>query len=186
MANFNLRKFFHIANGILLILINWMILAHSKRLPEIIPIHFSIDGTPDNWSGKKSFLNEMIIVVWALNAFLYLIIFLIPWFRKHPALISIPHKEIFLKLPPEKQQVLWNLLVEFLAALLTAVNILFLTGLLGTIQVALGSVEKLSWWTVWPGLTLTFVLSIIYIPRLVRTPKKLIKSSSPGPHEQCM
>lgn len=77
MANFNLRKFFHITNGILLILINWMIFAHSNRLPEIIPIHFNIDGTPDNWSGKKSFLNEIIIVVWALNAFLYIIMFFI-------------------------------------------------------------------------------------------------------------
>lgn len=170
-----LRNFFNALNAVLLVCLGWMVLYFSNELPDKIPVHFGLDGTPDGWAGKGDLMNILALVL-GVNALFYLIIIAIPWLRKHPALLNIPHKDRFLALPLEKQRVYWDLLKEFMAGIAVSVNILFLTAIWGTIRVGLGEAEKLPAGSIWPGLILMLVVIVIYTARLIMMPKKLIKA----------
>ncbi len=168
-----LKNFFNALNAVLLVCMVGMVLYFSKELPDKIPVHFDLDGTPNRWSGKGD-LTIILAVALGINAFFYLFVVAIPWLRKHPALLNIPNKDRFLALPLEKQRVYWDLLKEFMAGIAVSMNILFLTAIWGTIRVGLGEAEKLPDWAIWPGLILVLVVIVIYTPRLFRMPKKLI------------
>jgi len=170
-----LRIFFNALNAALLVCLVWVVLYFSNELPDKIPVHFGLDGTPDRWSGKGD-LMIILAVVLGVNALFYLFIIAIPWLRKHPALLNIPGKDRFLALPLEKQRAYWDLLKEFMAGIAVSMNILFLTAIWGTIRVGLGEAEKLPAWSIWPGLLLVLVVIVIYTPRLLRMPKKLIEA----------
>ncbi|MCP5104270.1 MAG: DUF1648 domain-containing protein [bacterium] len=169
-----LRNFFNALNAVLLVAITWMVLYFTKELPDKIPLQFGLDGTPNRWSGKGDLI-IILAAVLGINAFFYLFAAAVPWLRKHPALLNIPNKKRFLALPLEKQRVYWDLLKEFMAGMAVSMNILFLTAIWGTIRVGLGEAEKLPGWSIWPGTILVFVVVIIYIPRMIMMPKKLLK-----------
>lgn len=170
-----LKNFFHAVNVVLVIFLVGMVLFYYNQLPERIPVHFGADGTPNGWAGKGMML-ILLIVALVLSGIFYIIMFAIPGLRKRPHLLSIPHKDRFLALPEEKQQVYWDLMKEYLACFAVTMNILWLTAIGGTLQVALGHVKRLPSWALWPGLILMLFVNIIYIPRLIRMPKKLVES----------
>lgn len=152
----------------------WLVVFFQELLPEKVPIHFTMDGTPNSWAGKGS-LFTMLFVAVGVSALFYLIILSLPWVKSKPGLLNIPYKRQVLALPEEKQRPFWDLTVEFLAAVVSAMDILWLTAVYGTIRVALGHEEKLPSWAVWPGLILVFTVTIIYFIRMIVISKKLIK-----------
>ena len=88
-----LRNFYHAVNVVLLVFLAGMIFYYHPRLPAKIPMHFAGDGTPNGWGGKGSLIGIFIIAL-GINGILYLIIFSMRWFSKHPSLLSIPYKDM--------------------------------------------------------------------------------------------
>lgn len=168
----DLRNFFHAVNVVLIVLLLGMVLYYIPRLPALIPMHFAFDGTPNGWGGKGS-LMALLFVALGINGIFSLGMFSMNWLRKHPTLLNIPNKDLFLALPPEKQEIYWNLLKEHLAAFAAAMNVLWVTAIWGTIKVALGDIKKLPAWAIWPGLALIIIVNIIYLPRMYLLPKQL-------------
>jgi uncharacterized membrane protein len=133
--NAKLTTAFHIINILLAAVMCWLVFVAAAPLPERIPTHFAFDGTPDKWGNKES-LTELMIIAFIVSGFLYLIFPVMPWFEKHPKLLSIPDKERFLALPREKQQLYWELIKEFLASLIVCMNFIWASILWGAVQVA--------------------------------------------------
>jgi uncharacterized membrane protein len=169
-----LKRFYHSLSVILLIIIAGMVLFYWKDLPDKIPIHFNFEGTPDGWAGKENLL-ILFAVALGVNGLFYLITLSTSWLSKHPSLLNIPNKERFLALPEEKQQVYWELTKEFTAGMMASINILWTTLMWGTIRVCLGKLNKLPGWAIYPGLGILLIVVIMYAPRLILMPKKLIK-----------
>jgi uncharacterized membrane protein len=169
-----LKSFYHYLNVILLIIIAGMVFIYWKDLPDKIPIHFNFSGTPDGWAGKENLI-IIFAVVLGLNALLYFFMISTSWLSNHPSIWNIPNKKRFLALPKEKQQLYWELTKEFMAGMASAINILWTTLMWGTIQVCLKKMNKLPEWAIFPGLVVILIVILMYIPRLIRMPKKLIE-----------
>lgn len=174
-----LKNVYHTLNVVLLTIIAGMVFYYWKEIPDKIPIHFSFNGTPDGWAGKGN-LMILFAVALGINALFYLIMIGTSWLSKHPSLLNIPNKERFLALPEEKQQVYWELTKEFMAGMASTINILWTTLMWGTIQVSLGKLDKLPGWAIYPGLVVILIVILIYTPRLIRLPKKLIEKQEKG------
>ena len=69
-------------------------------LPERLPLHFGLDGTPDRWGDRTAWwwMPALGVALTALFAGLS------RWMEAHPPLINIPGKERLLALPPERQR----------------------------------------------------------------------------------
>lgn len=146
------------------------------ELPERIPLHFSADGT-SNRDGSP--MELAIIVLVALLSTLPLMAggFWISWIRRHPRWINIPRKEAFLALPPEFQLPYWEWTAEFMVAIGAAMALLFLLLVRAIIAVVVDGVEILPWWAVWPGLGALLLALLVYLPRLITLPGKLIREA---------
>lgn len=105
-----------------------MVFNFNDKLPEKIPSHFDLSGTPDGWSGKSSLIILLFVNI-GLNFLLYGVIFLLPWFRKHPYLMSSSgaQKKEFLALPEEKQKKYWDIVINYLAAMSLLINFLWIS-----------------------------------------------------------
>lgn len=173
-GSYQLTTVFHILNILLVLIMCWMVFIAAAPLPQRIPTHFAFDGTPDKWGDKDS-LTVLMLVAIIVCALLYLLLFLLlPWFQKRPNLLSFPDIERFQALPPEKQQIYWDLIKEFLTALIVCMNFIWTSILWGAIQVASQNAKKLPGWAIMPGLILILALCIFYIRRMMKLPGDLI------------
>jgi len=168
----NLKNFYHAVNVALSAFLVGMVLYYIPRLPAKIPMHFAADGTPNGWSDKSGLIG-LLIVALGITGIFYIIMLSLRSLSKRPSILNIPRKELFLALPPEKQEIYWNLMKEHLAAFAAAMNVLWVTAIWGTIKVALGDIKKLPAWTIWLGLILIVIVNLIYLPRLFLLPRKL-------------
>ncbi len=169
-----MKRIFDAANLVLLFLIGSFVHSWYPRLPERIPSHFDFAGNPERWSGRESFL-ALAAVPFVLTLTFYLIMRFLPRMARNPRRLNIPHKEEFLKLPEEKQQVYWDLLREFFAGLTAALNLLFYVLLRGTVRVAAGEADLLALRDVLPALAAMGLILIVYMLRLMRTPGRLVR-----------
>jgi uncharacterized membrane protein len=167
-----LRNLFHAVNVVLSAFLVGMVCYYIPRLPAKIPMHFAADGTPNGWSDKSGLIG-LLAVALGITGIFYIIMFSLRSLSKRPSILNIPRKELFLALPPEKKEIYWNLMKEHLAAMAAAMNILWVTAIWGTIKVALGEIKKLPAWSIWLGLILILIVNLIYLPRLIKLPKKL-------------
>ena len=165
----------HKLNIILVLILIFIVFYYNDQLPDNIPTHFDISGNPDGWSGKVSIFVLLSVDI-GLNLLFYAIIFLLPWFRKHPKFLNMPgsQKEKFLSLPEEKQKVYWDLVANYLTVVCILINFIWISVMWGTIQVALSNYNKLPFWSLWPGLILIIPLNIYYIRKLKKTQRYLI------------
>lgn len=167
-----LRNLFHAVNVVLSAFLVGMVIYYIPRLPAMIPMHFTANGTPNGW-GNKTGLIGLLAVALGITGVFYLIMFSLRRLSKYPSLLNIPRKDLFMALAPEKKEIYWNLMKEHLAAMAAAINVLWVTAIWGTIKVALGEIKKLPAWCIWLGLILIVIVNLIYLPRLITLPKKL-------------
>jgi len=172
----NIIPYLHAVNVLFLLSMLWMILVTAGPLPQKIPIHFAMDGTPDGFGNKNS-LSMLVVVAVAVSVLLYSVVALLPWLKRKKKFITFPDREKFLALPEETQQQYWDLIKEFLLAVTASMNFIWASALYGTIQVAARKVDKLPNWAILPGLAIILFLNIVYIRRMTRLPAKLIKQS---------
>jgi uncharacterized membrane protein len=133
-------------------------------LPELIPIHFGLNGQPDGWGGKSS--------IWLLFLCQFGIVFLLlgvtailPWLRRHPEWSSAGKR--ILNLPPEQQDRHWLAAEEMLLFLSLGVNLSFAIITRGTILVALKRQSSLGW-TPLLIVVLILIVTLFYAIKLSR------------------
>jgi hypothetical protein len=150
----------HGLNAILLFSMTGLLAWYWDDLPAQVPVHFGAGGLPDRWTDKGGEFISLFVIPWIITGMLYGFSRLTPWFRKNPRWLNIPNKKMFLLLPPERQAPFFALLDFFYASMAVAVNLVFLGTITATIQVALGKMDRLPWWAIWPALGLAFVVAI--------------------------
>jgi uncharacterized membrane protein len=169
-----MRKIYDILNAGLLALITYTVLSRHASLPDRVPVHFGISGTPDRW-GSKSELFILVALVWGLTLLFYAFILSAPRLGRKPQLLNIPDKEEFLKLSPDRQAPFWELLQEFMAGLAVSVNLIFYLIIQGTLRVIDGRTAALPTRNLFVGLAILFLMIVLYLPRMFTLPKKLIR-----------
>jgi uncharacterized membrane protein len=160
------RRIYRLINGGLLTCIILMGVSTWNRLPQSIPIHFGADGLPNRWTNDRSELVLLFLIPFLLTGLMYASGLLVPWFRQHPQWVNIPNKKRFLELPVEQQMRFWSCLREFFPSMAVAANLLLLSAIRGTLEVALGKIDRLPWWSVWPGLAVLIIVAIIQTVRI--------------------
>jgi len=114
-----------------------------EKLPEKVPMHYSLNGKPDYW-GNKSFFTWFLLplITIGLNIFIYGISILI---KKYPKLLNIPNRDTFLKLPSQKKGPVLKLVEEMFYWVCLPINCLMLSVRIGDYQVAIGNRNELMW-----------------------------------------
>ncbi len=92
------------------------------RLPDTIPTHFGLDGKPDGYGSRVTFLvMPAIAVITAIG---------VAWsgklIRRKPSLVNLPDKKRFLALPEREQQWVLDEVVEMMEYIATGTLALFL------------------------------------------------------------
>ncbi len=169
-----MKKIFDLANATLLFLTALFVYSWYPKLPERMPSHFNLAGSPDRWSGKEVFLVSAAIP-FILTLVFYILIRFMPRLASNPRRLNIPHKDEFLKLPAEKQMVYWALLQEFFAGLIAAINLLFYLIVRGTARVAAGQASLLTLSSMIPALVAMALLMVYYFRRMFTLPGKLVR-----------
>lgn len=169
-----MKRIYDAANLVLLFLIGSLVHAWYPRLPKRVPTHFDFAGRPDGWSGRET-LFALVAVPVVMTLVFYALIRFLPRMARNPKRMNIPHKEEFFKLPEEKQQVYWDLLGEFFAGLMAALNLLFYVLIRGTVRVAAGETGLLASRDMLPAFAAMALILVVYLWRLMRTPGKLVR-----------
>jgi len=149
---------------------------YRERLPEMIPVHFGIDGVPDRWTSRSS--GEYLLIFMAppaLTLLMYVLSLLSRAGRKNPRSINVPNKEKFLKLTPEERTPFFTALDALFYSTAAAVNLLFLLIAVGMMQVATGADDRLPLWSIWPGLAVVMAFAVGNTVRLMRISYRITK-----------
>ena len=97
------------------------------RVPGRIPVHFALDGTPDVWHAKTplAWFTPFVISLGFSLLFFILAVTIRRIGAKNPAVLSIPMKSAFLKLPPDRRTFAFDAMEEFLALQAVLLSLLF-------------------------------------------------------------
>jgi uncharacterized membrane protein len=119
-------------------------IALRPGLPERIPLHFTIDGTPDKWGAPTVGNWFMIPILGSSFALLFLGLALaLPAIAsRYPSIVNIPRKAEFLALPTEARRRVMGTVGTMLSLISSAMLLMFTHILYATAQVALGECER--------------------------------------------
>jgi len=168
------RKVYDILNTLFLALTTYTVLSAYPALPDRIPVHFGISGVADRW-GSKSELFIFVAISWGLTILFYALTLSMPRLARNPQYLNIPHKWEFLKLPPERQAIYWELIREFMTAMTVSCNLIFFLIVRGTLHVIQKQTAGLPFKDVAAGLVAMALVMLVYLPRMLTIPKKLIR-----------
>jgi uncharacterized membrane protein len=168
------RKIYDLLNALFLALTTYSVLSVYPALPDRIPVHFGMSGTPDRW-GSKSELFILVALSWGLTVIFYALAMSMPRFARNPRYLNIPHKREFLKLPAERQAIYWELIREFMIAIIVSCNFLFFLIARGTLRVVQKQAAGLPFKAAAAGLVAMALVMIVYFPRMLTLPGKLIR-----------
>ena len=101
----------HVLNFIILLALLIFSCVVLEKLPEKVPMHYSMGGEPDYWEDKSLFSWFLLpLIAIGFNLFMYGLSFLIPRLsQKYPWMLNIPNKERFIRLPQEKKEPVFRL-----------------------------------------------------------------------------
>ena len=144
------------------------------RLPDTIPSHFGISGSPDAWGHKG-----MIILLPALSCGIYLQLLLLNWFliispedpSKAAINLSAARKQ---KLGPERLEEIRSLTARLMWLLNTLTAMLFAVIVEATVKVSLGQQQGLGKeiWLILAALLIVVFIALIKTYQLSRIPKE--------------
>ncbi|HLM67692.1 MAG TPA: DUF1648 domain-containing protein [Longimicrobium sp.] len=135
---------YHLLNAILIILLVAGSVWAYPRLPERIPVHFSLSGEPDRWEARSPaswFLLPAIGIVMALVLHAMSV-----YGARRPEVWNLPEKQKFLALHPPDQAPIIARMQEFMARVGVAVTALFCVIQAGIYSASAGGEEWLPLW----------------------------------------
>lgn len=165
-------KVWQVAKGILVLHLFLAVVAWFS-LPQQIPTHFGASGKADAWDSSSVVLwFSLVATSVGLSAMIYYLSS-----PKFSSAWNIGEKERFLKLTPEQQKPVLELMRIFGAASAICVNVVFLTLHLGMYLTANGHTKGLPWWInmVIFGAPFCLIVGIVPWDRAVR--QEILKAS---------
>jgi uncharacterized membrane protein len=169
-----MKRLFDLANLILLFLLGALVYRSYPGLPERVPMHFDLAGRPDRWGGRGGLVG-LLAVPFVITVVLYALGHYLPRLGANARSMNIPHREEFLKLPAEKQEIFWVVFRDFFAGLTASTNLLFYLIIRGTVRIAAGGASILPFKLMLPALGLMGLVMITYLRRLITLPGKLVR-----------
>ena len=128
-------------------LIWWRALAWYPRLPDRIPVHFSMGGTPDRWTDRGAEWFVLPGVSTGLTMLMVLIgLFIGRMAFRTPSLVNMPNKALFVRLSPAGRMRAVAPTRVFLAWSSATVTFLFAFILEGSARVAIKETSTLPLW----------------------------------------
>jgi uncharacterized membrane protein len=173
------RRFLSGLAVVFLILMAVSLLEAWPHLPDKLPMQFDSNGTPSR-SGSRIELMIMVLIVTLATLPMLAGGLWVNWMRRHPRWINMPRKAEILSLPPERQAPYWELTAEFMAAMAAAMSLMFLLIIRGMLSLVTLSRATLPAWALWPGLAAIALVMLIYLPRLISLPRRLIEENRPS------
>lgn len=140
--------------GVLLAGLWWFAVALYPGLPQRIPGHFGLDGGVTRWISRAGFwwlpvvATGLALLVFGLTRLAF----------RHPEILNLPQKELFLSLPKHLQHKLMRRLDFHLALLTGFICVLFGYLQWNTYLVALGAATGLGW-----GIWLFFAAILLWL-----------------------
>ncbi|MBN1197519.1 MAG: DUF1648 domain-containing protein [Candidatus Aminicenantes bacterium] len=168
------RRFLSGLAVVFLILMAISLVEAWPQLPDELPMQFDSNGTPSR-SGSRIELVIMVLIVTLATLPMLAGGLWVNWMRRHPRWINMPRKTEILSLPPERQAPYWELTAEFMAAMAAAMSLMFLLMIRGILSLITLSPPNLPAWAVWPGVAAIVLVMLIYLPRLITLPRRLIE-----------
>lgn len=170
-------KLHHLVNGLIVLGLFGFSLLTYAGLPERIPIHFDIHGQADGWMDKSLLawlgLPLSALGMWGIMA---LSAKAVDWGRKHPKYLSIPKKEQFLALPPEKQEPVWRRMKAIVHWMAVPVNAMLVYAQVAIYAMAVGGGTGMAVWPLFACLGAMLVITIWLTVRLVRVVKRAVEA----------
>jgi uncharacterized membrane protein len=150
----------HLLNAVLLICAFAYAFATFADLPDRFPIHYDMSGKPDGWAEKSMpFWLLFPLLALGMTVLFYTLGLLVNYFKKHPRLINIPHKQKFLALLPELQEPVWQRVRAMLYWMAVPMNAMFIFIMHFIYSQATGKYQIDFWW----GLIALMVLFLAVI-----------------------
>ena len=178
------RPTFHLNSALVL---GFLVLAAVlwQGMPARYPVHFGLSGEPDRWA-EGAGMWVMIVVICSVSFGQTHLFqrFLVT--DPDSALLNVPHKKLYLRLPGERKQVVMRRLNRFLGLVNTGVLLIFYCVLLLIYHTARNpdsAATAVTQWSFWIALALVLIVPVVEtigIRRMIR--RKLEEEGLwPGP-----
>jgi uncharacterized membrane protein len=169
-----MKRLYDLLNAVLLGYTTFRVVSKYPGLPDRIPVHFGLSGAPDRW-GAKSEIFIIVGVMWGLTLLFYALTLAMPRMARNPQYLNIPNKEAFLKLPPERQAIFFDLLREFMTGMTASINLVFFMISGAMLRVIEGKATGVPFKDVGAGFVVLVLMTAVYLPRVFTLPKRLIR-----------
>ena len=103
-----------------------------QEIPERIPMHFGVDGTPDRWANKRE--------VWIVPAIAAILHIGLWWLNRYPHLFNYP-----VKITEVNARSQYALATRLMRIIMVGVNLLFLYIVVVSLRVAWGRQSEAGW-----------------------------------------
>jgi|GEM_PF-1510251 len=152
--------------NIALLAATWLVSIYAYgNLPQRIPVHFTWDGMPDNWSDKTYYTYFFLPLLGTIIVIGMLVL------TKFPEIYNFPQKEQIKTWPAEKKKPIHAILSKMMLVIALLVNLLFFFIQFMIIEGAKKQqVEKSQFWIIM-GLSIAFLPVVLYY--LVRVGKTI-------------
>ncbi|MBO6574973.1 MAG: DUF1648 domain-containing protein [Rhodothermales bacterium] len=169
------RSLYHAGNLLLLALLVGGSVFVFDTLPERVPIHYGIDGTPDRWT-ERSWFAWMLIPGLAvlLTGMMY---GLARFMRRHPDHINTPDPKRYQQLSAEQKQTVVDQQMGMMWGITLAMNLMFVAIQWGGYQASIGVQDGLPLWSML-SIAAFVVVTMVLALRALTTSNKLIKTLS--------
>lgn len=154
---------FHVPNWVFLSLA-WVIVAGTiaftwfayPLLPNPIPTHFNLAGTPDDFSPKGFWVVFFPVLIQIVLTIGLSIVY------RYPKYSNIPTSMFIELLKPEARQKVYWIIQHMMAVLIVVLNGLFAYLQIAIVQTSLGDVHGLNGWIMGGFIGLIFLVTIVY------------------------
>lgn len=139
------RSAAHWVNAALLVALFAGSAAVFDALPERIPMHFGLDGTPDRWA-DRSWIAWMALPL--ITLFVAVVTYGSAWFiGRRPGSMNLPDRKRYDALPIESKVLVVNVVQRFVCWLTAVINGVMAASQYGAWKVASGQSETLPSWS---------------------------------------
>ena len=152
----------------ILVLLLWQGWSAYHELPDRMPSHFNLQGQPDSFSSKESFLQTWFLALFALNALVpicRLVLGIVP-----PKMINVPNRSYWLTTPERRRQVAIKM-TNLMGFVFTVVDIMFLVIFESIRSFALTGKASIPLWAPMLLLPIVFAFPLVYLFRTFRIPQ---------------
>lgn len=151
-------KTIEIAGWLLLLITCILAVYQFYTLPQIIPVHYNLSGTPDRYGNKSS--------LFILPAIAIILFIGMTWLNKYPHVFNYP-----VNITPDNAEMQYRFATRLLRYMKMILALIFLLILIGGGLAATGKVKGLGWWFLPLVLGLTIIPAVYALVRSFRLNK---------------